>query len=530
MDARKIIYGVTMRVNNVYLVFFSILFIAGCGGGGGGGGGDDYSPPPTTVTNSPPAIENSVFDISVEENQTSAFTIQAFDSDGDTLTYSLTGADSSLISVASNGVVTFNTAPDFENPSDSNTDNVYEVTATVSDGSLSDTKNFTITVTNDTSDDSDSAWNGVLIKDDAYKPYDKHATSYGIIIGGLSDVTDGFITNVANITNRILASNEDTNTTNRTTLIDNFSRNNFFQRVGSTSMSSYDPALNETNYPGWDNINDNYTLVDFIWEATSNSPSDERTKTAQINSILEHILHTITLGYDKSFNSWSYDSDTSDLNLAMNEAISMGHYDPSGNYGSLQSEDPAQYKRIIAQEFAYWMILTEWDLKSTYAPDSSPEWTIQSSSQMSTMLPLAHKLYNDTVAGVLINPTSSYLDGLEFESLPTSNQTETIQVSIEANNNGSGNVYVIDGTQKKSIILEVGKTYVFNHSTAHPFRFSTTSNGTHGGGTEYTDGVTKTSGSTTITISASTPSPLYYYCSIHSGMGGTITIGEEDGY
>ena len=98
------------------------------------------------------------------------------------------------------------------------------------------------------------------------------------------------------------------------------------------------------------------------------------------------------------------------------------------------------------------------------------------------------------------------------------------------NNNGSGNVYVIDGTQKKSIILEVGKTYVFNHSTAHPFRFSTTSNGTHGGGSEYTDGVSKTSGSTTITISASTPSPLYYYCSIHSGMGGTITIGEEDGY
>mgnify|MGYP005746655231 FL=1 len=211
----------------MYLVFFSILFIAGCGGGGGGGGGDDYSPPPTTVTNSPPAIENSVFDISVEENQTSAFTIQAFDSDGDTLSYSLSGTDSSLMSVTTggsteNGVVTFNTAPDFENPSDSNGNNVYIVTATVSDGSLTDSENFMVRVTNDTSDDSDSAWNGVLIKDDAYKPYDKHATSYGIIIGGLSDVTDGFMTNVANITNRILASNEDTNTTNRTTLIDNF--------------------------------------------------------------------------------------------------------------------------------------------------------------------------------------------------------------------------------------------------------------------------------------------------------------------
>ena len=94
----------------------------------------------------------------------------------------------------------------------------------------------------------------------------------------------------------------------------------------------------------------------------------------------------------------------------------------------------------------------------------------------------------------------------------------------------SGGKYYIDGVQQDTLELFEGNTYVFTHPSAHPFRFSTTSNGTHGGGTEYTDGVTKTSGSTTITISASTPSPLYYYCSIHSGMGGTITIGEEDGY
>ena len=49
--------------------------------------------------------------------------------------------------------MTFNTAPDFENPSDGNTDNVYKITVTVSDGSLSATANFEITVTNDTSDD-----------------------------------------------------------------------------------------------------------------------------------------------------------------------------------------------------------------------------------------------------------------------------------------------------------------------------------------------------------------------------------------
>ena len=63
-------------------------------------------------------------------------------------------------------------------------------------------------------------------------------------------------------------------------------------------------------------------------------------------------------------------------------------------------------------------------------------------------------------------------------------------------------------------------------------RFSTTANGTHGGGSEYTTGVTTggTAGSsgayTEITITDSTPT-LYYYCTNHSGMGGTANIVTE---
>ena len=91
--------------------------------------------------------------ISVVENQTSAFTVNATDPNGDTLTYSLSGDDASLLSISNQGVVVFNTAPDFENPSDADTNNVYKITVTVSDGSLNATANFEITVTNDTSDD-----------------------------------------------------------------------------------------------------------------------------------------------------------------------------------------------------------------------------------------------------------------------------------------------------------------------------------------------------------------------------------------
>jgi plastocyanin len=77
--------------------------------------------------------------------------------------------------------------------------------------------------------------------------------------------------------------------------------------------------------------------------------------------------------------------------------------------------------------------------------------------------------------------------------------------------------------KKKSLTLEVGNTYIFNHSSAHPLRFSTTSDGTHGSGAEYVTGVQKSGGVTTIDVTSSTPD-LYYYCSAHPGMGADITI------
>ena len=187
------------------------------------------------------------------------------------------------------------------------------------------------------------------------------------------------------------------------------------------------------------------------------------------------------------------------------------------------------------------MILTGWDLKSLYAPDVAPEWTILTATEMETKLPLAHKLFTDTVNGVLVNPTQAYLDGLTFSSLPTASAAPptpnssavTIAVSVAANNAGSGNVYVIEGTQKKSLTLEVGKTYTFTHPTGHPLRFSKTSDGTHSTSSgypspelrEYTTGVTTTGtagssgASVELVVSASTPTKLYYQCGAHALMG-----------
>ena len=82
--------------------------------------------------------------------------------------------------------------------------------------------------------------------------------------------------------------------------------------------------------------------------------------------------------------------------------------------------------------------------------------------------------------------------------------------------------------------LQEGGTYTFDWSDStaqgHPFRFSTTSDGTHGGGSEYTTGVVKDDSAytTTITVASSAP-PLYFYCSIHSGMGGSVNTNSTFG-
>ncbi len=88
--------------------------------------------------------------LAVEENNATITTLSSTDADIDEtqiLTYSIVGgADSDQVQLS--GVnLSFNVAPDFDNPTDANVDNQYVVDINVSDGVNSTTKTFTIAVT-----------------------------------------------------------------------------------------------------------------------------------------------------------------------------------------------------------------------------------------------------------------------------------------------------------------------------------------------------------------------------------------------
>ena len=93
----------------------------------------------------------------------------------------------------------------------------------------------------------------------------------------------------------------------------------------------------------------------------------------------------------------------------------------------------------------------------------------------------------------------------------------------------SGGKFVIDGTSQQTMFIPKGVKYRFDVSdssvSGHPLVFSETSDGTHGGGSAYTTGITTsgTAGSSgayvEVQLQQDAPDLLYYYCSNHSGMG-----------
>jgi Ca2+-binding RTX toxin-like protein len=102
----------------------------------------------STVNTAPVITSGNTF--SIPENTTAVTTETATDAEGQQLTWSLiSGGDAALFTINStSGALSFTTAPDYENPGDSDHNNIYDLTVQVSDGSLASTQAIAVTVTN----------------------------------------------------------------------------------------------------------------------------------------------------------------------------------------------------------------------------------------------------------------------------------------------------------------------------------------------------------------------------------------------
>ena len=98
--------------------------------------------------NEAPSITDGPTSPRYAENGSADVATYTTESNGGSVSWTLEGTDASVFSISGSGALSFISPPDFEAPTDADTNNKYEVTVKAIENSESDTLNVTVTVTN----------------------------------------------------------------------------------------------------------------------------------------------------------------------------------------------------------------------------------------------------------------------------------------------------------------------------------------------------------------------------------------------
>ena len=417
-----------------------------------------------------PTFDNLLSTYRVDENQTAVTSISATDVENEELTISLGGEDQSSFNLSGENVLTFNESPDYETKSE------YELVISVTDGI--DTLDKGVSVKLNNLND-----NIPLFASESVFNADENQTSIGVVLATDADgdsltytVSDSDISidSLSGLISFVSAPDYETNTsfTATVTVTDGLTAVTQDITVNVNNLNDNSPVFSSSSIFNGD---ENQTAIGSV--TATDADGDALTY-----SISGEDLSITADGVLSFVSAPDYETNTSfTATVTVTDGLTSTSQDITVNVNNLNDNSP-----IFS---------------------SSESFSIEE---------------NKSAIGTVIAADADIGSSITYSIDNSVNQN--IEVAIEANANGSGNVYVISGVQKKSLVLEVGKTYSFAHSTEHPFRFSTTADGTHGGGSEYTTGVdTSTNGTTLITVTSETPENLYYYCSIHAGMGADST-------
>ena len=527
------------------LVVIATITIAACGGGGGGGGSDygggggggggGYG-------NNPPTITNSTSSYSAIENQTGAFLVTATDSDGDALTYSITsGADSSLFTINTTGSVSFNTAPDFEVPGDSNADNVYELEVSVSDGTASDSQAFTVTVTNDTSDDPvTSNYDGVLIRDGYIQSAtvcipvtnsDGDETCAGATYSTSTNSDGTFSLEVDDgVSGKIRAEDGFNPVTNDAdafvmTIEDPVIDQNFVVSPLSTALD-LDSRFTFTNLKEKLGLDTNFMIrFDDPYLSVNDAASN---KAALVNTQLLIMYETCSVLQEMS-------------GLTGNATCVASVND--GIFNRDASTETSLGDTTLVRDVLLNIDLPDYTVTNEQLENLSGSFSsflqkvyVNSDNEQAYFAMTARDYVAPLMKGILDNSVdAAEIDQIIFNTLDWISEkssrtnlidTEDFRTTTYTVGNSGSAYYTVDGIDADStpliIYARVGDTIVFEPTansvfSAHPFEISTTANDTSGsnniGSPEGWD-----QSSHTLTVTDSTPTTLYPHCGVHTGM------------
>ncbi len=469
----------------------------------------------TNVNDNSPAItSNATF--TAAENQTTIGTVTASDADGDDVTFTISGND---IEITSSGVLTFTAAPDFE------TKSTYTATVTASDGTNTVTQDITINVTdvNEAPTFTSNATYSAAENQTAIGTVtasDVEGDNLTFTISG-SDIT---IVSSSGVLEFASAPDYETQTSYSATVTVSDGTNTATQEITVNVTNVNDVAPEFTSNATF-SAAENQTAVGTV---TANDAEGD-TVTFTISGT---DLEITTAGVLTFASAPDYETVTSfTATVTASDGINSTTQDITVNVTNVNDNSPvitsnASFSAEENQTAIGTVTATDDDGDTVTFTVSGSELQITSAGVLSFVSAPDYESKDTYTATVTASDgTNTTTQDITVTVTDVANETTILRV-ISTNNGGYA--YVIDGQTKPTLTFERGKTYEFDMSDSsnsiHPLRFSTTNDGTHGGGSEYSDGVTLASGSVTIQITNSTPSTLYYFCLAHGNQGGRINI------
>ena len=454
--------------------------------------------------------------VSVDENNTAVISVSGNDVDEDTLVYSISGgSDGDFFQIdSSSGELSLLNKADFELPSDSDTDNKYEVEVTVDDGNGNTvSQNLVVTVTDKDSiitlsslslDENSAGANigslGSYIDDTSATDTVSYSVSgngselFEVIEGELklkADSSADFetlsryeltITATSGTANTAFDFNITINDVNDSPTAINLSSIVVSERIDGAVVGTISTIDQDTG--------DTHTYV----------ISDDRFEIID-GSLKLKAGNTVEYATEPSITITITSTDSAGVEFSQDFSISVGATQPSSNEFAPTFTSASSFNLVENTNSVTTITATDADTNSnlTYSISGGDDASLFS-----------------------IDATTGQLT-LQSATTPAD---QTIIVTVAGSPPGQ---YYLDGVLFANYQFTEGATYTFDLSNSsnsnHPLRFSETINGTFGGGSEYSTGVSysgiagQSGASTTITVTESTPQ-LYYYCAVHSGMGG----------
>ena len=453
--------------------------------------------------------------VSVDENNTFVISVSGNDVDEDTLIYSISGgSDGDFFQIdSSSGELSLLNKADFELPSDADTDNKYEVEVTVDDGNGNTvSQNLVVTVT-----DKDS----VITLSSLSLDENSAGANIGSLVSYIDDTsaTDTVSYSVAGNGSELFE------------VVEGELKLKADSSADFETLSSYELTITATSGTAntafdfnitINDVNDSPTAINLSAIAISEkidgavvgtiSTSDQDTgdtHTYVISDDRFEIIdgslklkagNTVENATEPSIAITIISTDSAGVEFSQDFAISVGTQ-PSANEFAPTFTSDSSFNLVENENSVGTITATDADANSnlTYSISGGDDASLFS-----------------------IDATTGQLT-LQSATTPAD---QTIIVTVAGSPPGQ---YYLDGVLFANYQFTEGATYTFDLSDSsnanHPLRFSETINGTFGGGSEYSTGVSysgtagQAGASTTITVTESTPQ-LYYYCAVHSGMGG----------